>query len=38
LPRRPDLPESLLRRLRRLDAEQLQVLEIVAAAIMRGAR
>jgi hypothetical protein len=33
-----ELPESLLSRLRRLDREQLQVVEIVIAAIERGAR
>jgi hypothetical protein len=32
------LPESLLRRLRKLDAEQLHIITIVAAAIERGAR
>lgn len=31
------LPAKLLARLRRLDAEQLQIIEIVAAAIERGA-
>jgi hypothetical protein len=31
------LPENLLRRLRRLDAEQLHIIMIVAAAIERGA-
>ena len=31
------LPESLLRRLRRLDAEQLQIIELIADAIARGA-
>lgn len=31
------LPPSLLARLRRLDAEQLQVVEIVVVAIERGA-
>ena len=31
------IPETLLRRLRRLDAEQLQVVELMAAAIERGA-
>lgn len=30
------IPESLLRRLRRLDAEQLQIIEIMAAAFERG--
>lgn len=30
------LPENLLRRLRRLDAEQLHIIMIVAAAIERG--
>jgi hypothetical protein len=32
------LPENLLRRLRRLDAEQLHIITIVAAAIERGVR
>ena len=36
-PGRPALFERLLRRLERLDAEQLQVVEIVVAAISRGA-
>jgi hypothetical protein len=31
------LPETLLRLLRKLDAEQLQIVTIVAAAIERGA-
>jgi hypothetical protein len=31
------IPERLLRRLRKVDPEQLQVVEIVAAAIERGA-
>ena len=31
------IPERLLSRLRRLDAEQLQVVEIVVVAISRGA-
>ncbi len=31
------LPESLLRRLRKLDAEQLQIMELIADAIARGA-
>jgi len=30
------IPVSLLRRLRKLDAEQLQIVEIVAVAIERG--
>lgn len=30
--------ERLLSRLQKLDAEQLQIIEIVAAAILRGAR
>ena len=33
-----ELPENLLRRLRRLDAEQLHIIMIVAAAIERGVR
>lgn len=31
-----EIPESLLRRLRRLDAEQLQIMEIIAIAFERG--
>lgn len=31
------LPDSLLRRLRRLDVEQLQIVELIADAIARGA-
>ena len=32
-----ELPPRLIARLKRLDAEQLQIIEIVAAAIERGA-
>jgi hypothetical protein len=32
------IPERLMKRLRRLDDEQLQIIEIVAIAIARGAR
>jgi len=32
-----EIPERLLARLRRLDAEQLQIIEMIAVAISRGA-
>jgi len=35
-PPHPQLPERLLRKLERLDAEQLHIVEIVVAAIIRG--
>lgn len=36
-PRRRQLPARLVRTLERLDAEQLQIIEIMALAIARGA-